>query len=161
MHTGLNSLKGFNVTDFQILLDKQPDGANTNGTVYIPNPTVMTLEMVQTHILFPPLSFSQRKKNSSNNPFLRDIQYRATSPSPSPLPGPPSANPACRTSSSGPATTTSPCARPSTSPSSSTWSAARTRPTRTAPCRSRSRAPRACITGGSCRISRRRWRRIG
>lgn len=42
---GLNALKGFNVTEFQILLSQQPDGSNMNGTVYIPNPTVMTLEM--------------------------------------------------------------------------------------------------------------------
>lgn len=42
---GLNSLKGFAVTSFQILLTTQPDGSNMLGTIYIPNPTVMTIEM--------------------------------------------------------------------------------------------------------------------
>jgi hypothetical protein len=42
---GLNSLKGFQITDFNILLTTLPDGTNTNGTVLLPNPTVMTLEL--------------------------------------------------------------------------------------------------------------------
>ncbi|MCJ1361358.1 hypothetical protein MMC16_000456 [Acarospora aff. strigata] len=42
---GLNGLKGFNVTSFQILLTASPDGANMIGKVYIPNPSVMTMEM--------------------------------------------------------------------------------------------------------------------
>jgi hypothetical protein len=46
MHvTGLNGLAGFAVTNFSILLETQPDGANMIGTVYIPNPSVMTVEM--------------------------------------------------------------------------------------------------------------------
>ncbi|KAI9757284.1 MAG: hypothetical protein M1835_000660 [Candelina submexicana] len=42
---GLNGLKGFNVTSFQILVKPEPDGANMLGKVYIPNPSIMTLEM--------------------------------------------------------------------------------------------------------------------
>ncbi|KAK2765437.1 hypothetical protein FQN54_008286 [Arachnomyces sp. PD_36] len=42
---GLNSLKGFDVTDFKILSMNKPDGSNMEGTVFIPNPSVMTLEM--------------------------------------------------------------------------------------------------------------------
>ncbi|KAI9720411.1 MAG: hypothetical protein M1812_002917 [Candelaria pacifica] len=42
---GLNGLKGFNVTSFQILLKAEPDGANMIGKVYIPNPSIMTIEM--------------------------------------------------------------------------------------------------------------------
>lgn len=44
--TGLNKLKGFNVTEFDILLQPGSDGANMVGKVFIPNPSVMTLEMV-------------------------------------------------------------------------------------------------------------------
>ncbi|KAI4130238.1 MAG: hypothetical protein LQ338_001853 [Usnochroma carphineum] len=42
---GLNGLAGFNVTSFSIKLIPEPDGANMVGTVYIPNPTVMTITM--------------------------------------------------------------------------------------------------------------------
>ncbi|KAL8740619.1 MAG: hypothetical protein Q9190_006702 [Brigantiaea leucoxantha] len=42
---GLNSLAGFNVTSFSILLTPEPDGANMLGNVTIPNPTVMTISM--------------------------------------------------------------------------------------------------------------------
>ncbi|KAL8938860.1 MAG: hypothetical protein Q9216_003663 [Gyalolechia sp. 2 TL-2023] len=38
-------IPGFNVTDFSIKLLPEPDGANMIGTVYIPNPTVLTLTM--------------------------------------------------------------------------------------------------------------------
>ncbi|KAJ5179035.1 hypothetical protein N7492_002245 [Penicillium capsulatum] len=41
---GLNRLEGFDVTEFHILLKKQ-NGRNMNGTVFIPNPSVMTLDM--------------------------------------------------------------------------------------------------------------------
>lgn len=43
--TGLSGLKGFNVTDFQIVLSGLPDGHNMNGTVYIPNPSIITIEL--------------------------------------------------------------------------------------------------------------------
>ena len=43
---GLNGLKGFNVTQFQVLTTPAPDGANMVGTVYIPNPSVLTIAMV-------------------------------------------------------------------------------------------------------------------
>lgn len=42
---GLNGLAGFNVTSFSIKLIPEPDGANMIGTIYIPNPTVMTITM--------------------------------------------------------------------------------------------------------------------
>ncbi|KAL2053437.1 hypothetical protein ABVK25_006431 [Lepraria finkii] len=42
---GLNKLTGFNVTNFTIELNPEPDGTNMVGTVYIPNPTVMTISM--------------------------------------------------------------------------------------------------------------------
>lgn len=43
--TGLNKLKGFDVTEFHILLTPK-NGRNMNGIVYIPNPSVMTIDMV-------------------------------------------------------------------------------------------------------------------
>lgn len=43
--TGLNSLKGFNLTEFNILTSEQEDGANANGTVSIPNPSVVSVEL--------------------------------------------------------------------------------------------------------------------
>ncbi|EHY60036.1 hypothetical protein HRR83_006394 [Exophiala dermatitidis] len=42
---GLNSLKGLTVSDFTILTTSQPDGANANGTVMIPNPSVATYQL--------------------------------------------------------------------------------------------------------------------
>ena len=39
-------MKGFDVVDFKILTMNKPDGSNMEGTVYIPNPSVMTLQMV-------------------------------------------------------------------------------------------------------------------
>jgi hypothetical protein len=41
----LNKLTGFDVTEFHILLTPE-NGRNMNGTVYIPNPSVMTISMV-------------------------------------------------------------------------------------------------------------------
>ncbi|KAJ5925324.1 hypothetical protein N7454_007963 [Penicillium verhagenii] len=41
---GLNKLSGFDVTEFHILTTPV-NGRNMNGTVYIPNPSVMTLSM--------------------------------------------------------------------------------------------------------------------
>ena len=43
---GLNKLKGFNVTSFNIELEAEPDGTNMVGEAYIPNPTVATIAMV-------------------------------------------------------------------------------------------------------------------
>lgn len=43
---GLNGFHGFNVTSFEIKLEAEPDGTNMIGTVYIPNPSVMTLSFV-------------------------------------------------------------------------------------------------------------------
>jgi hypothetical protein len=42
---GLNKLRGFNVTEFNIVRQPGPDGANMVGKVSIPNPSVKTLEM--------------------------------------------------------------------------------------------------------------------
>lgn len=41
---GLNHLKGLNITELHIM-SKPVDGFNMNGTVFIPNPSVMTLEL--------------------------------------------------------------------------------------------------------------------
>ena len=43
---GLNGLSGFNVTSFQIKVVPESDGSNLIGQVFIPNPSVMTLELV-------------------------------------------------------------------------------------------------------------------
>lgn len=48
--TGLNQLKGFDVPEFHILLQEE-NGRNMNGTVLIPNPSVMTLNMVRDYAL--------------------------------------------------------------------------------------------------------------
>ena len=45
LQIGLNSLKGFNVTEFNILTTPQDDGSNANGTLVIPNPTAMTVQL--------------------------------------------------------------------------------------------------------------------
>lgn len=42
---GLNSLQGFSLSTFNILTTEQEDGANANGTIVIPNPTVLSVEM--------------------------------------------------------------------------------------------------------------------
>ena len=41
----MNGLKGFNVTDFELITTSHPSDYNANGTVFIPNPTVTTYEM--------------------------------------------------------------------------------------------------------------------
>lgn len=46
LNTGLNKLTGFDVTDFHIMTEPK-NGRNMNGTVYIPNPSVMTITMVR------------------------------------------------------------------------------------------------------------------
>ncbi|EXJ92747.1 hypothetical protein A1O3_01299 [Capronia epimyces CBS 606.96] len=42
---GLNGLKGLTLTDFAILTTTQADGANANGTVTIPNPSIATYQL--------------------------------------------------------------------------------------------------------------------
>ncbi|KAI9846130.1 MAG: hypothetical protein M1838_001389 [Thelocarpon superellum] len=42
---GLNNLRGFNVTQTQILLSPASDGANMLGIVYVPNPSPMTVQL--------------------------------------------------------------------------------------------------------------------
>ncbi|KAF2026486.1 hypothetical protein EK21DRAFT_74074 [Setomelanomma holmii] len=42
---GLNSLKGLNITSIRVLAPALSDGSNMVGTVYIPNPSVMTLDL--------------------------------------------------------------------------------------------------------------------
>lgn len=42
---GFNGLKGLNVTSFRLLTESLPDGGNSIGSVFIPNPTVITLAM--------------------------------------------------------------------------------------------------------------------
>ncbi|RHZ48122.1 DUF3712 domain-containing protein [Aspergillus thermomutatus] len=41
----LNKLDGFAITEMHVLSDKPSNGANFGGTVYIPNPSVMTITM--------------------------------------------------------------------------------------------------------------------
>jgi len=42
---GLNYLNGLNITEIHILKKPLADGSNMNGTVFIPNPSVMTLHL--------------------------------------------------------------------------------------------------------------------
>jgi len=42
---GLNSFKGITVSDVNLTLSKFEDGSNTHGTIHIPNPSVMTLQI--------------------------------------------------------------------------------------------------------------------
>jgi hypothetical protein len=42
---GLNRLKGFDITEFHILTTTLSDGSNMNGTVSIPNQSVLTLDL--------------------------------------------------------------------------------------------------------------------
>lgn len=44
--SGLNKLTGFGIPDFHIMVEPV-NGRNMNGTVYIPNPSVMTINMVR------------------------------------------------------------------------------------------------------------------
>jgi len=43
--TGLNSFQGIEVRDIKIALSPGPDGSNMQGTLVLPNPTVMTINM--------------------------------------------------------------------------------------------------------------------
>jgi hypothetical protein len=43
----LNKLDGFAITEMHVLSGKSSNGANFGGTVYIPNPSVMTISMVR------------------------------------------------------------------------------------------------------------------
>ena len=43
--TGLNNLAGFNITAFSLKPKADADGSNAEGTVFIPNPSVLTLEL--------------------------------------------------------------------------------------------------------------------
>lgn len=42
----LNKLEGFAITEMHALSGKSANGANFGGTVYIPNPSPMTISMV-------------------------------------------------------------------------------------------------------------------
>jgi hypothetical protein len=67
----LNKLDGFDVTDFEILVKPESDGTNMIGTVYIPNPSVMTITMVSYSTQPKSSKFedkpSPQKKNHQNN----------------------------------------------------------------------------------------------
>ena len=43
---GLNGLAGLDVTDSKLITPAEDDGTNLRGKVVIPNPSVMTIEMV-------------------------------------------------------------------------------------------------------------------
>lgn len=45
--TGLDGLKGFDLTSFHVIFPALSDGTNMNGTVLIPNPSIMSIEMVR------------------------------------------------------------------------------------------------------------------
>jgi hypothetical protein len=45
MQKGLNKLSGFDITSTQIKLTPEPDGATMLGTVSIPNPSVISIQM--------------------------------------------------------------------------------------------------------------------
>ncbi|OCL01806.1 hypothetical protein AOQ84DRAFT_204035 [Glonium stellatum] len=42
---GLNKLSGFNITEIRVLSTPESDGSNMNGTVSIPNPSVLTIDL--------------------------------------------------------------------------------------------------------------------
>lgn len=45
-YEGLDKLDGFNITKLNISPADEPDGTNARGTVYIPNPSIMTVALV-------------------------------------------------------------------------------------------------------------------
>lgn len=51
-YKGLNGLKGFNVTDVKLNLSATAGEPNLFGTAFIPNPSVLTIEMVCQTLLF-------------------------------------------------------------------------------------------------------------
>lgn len=53
---GMNGLKGFELQDIMISLIPGKDGTNMNGSVSIPNPSVITVSMVPPLPLFRPLT---------------------------------------------------------------------------------------------------------
>ena len=69
MHAGLNKLAGFNITEFKILAEDAPDGTNARETVYIPNPTVMAINLVctlQQHVIHDSTRLSTDDNNNNN-----------------------------------------------------------------------------------------------
>jgi hypothetical protein len=44
--TGLNELKGFAITDAAIVFPPDSDGTNLKGNVTLPNPSIVTFELV-------------------------------------------------------------------------------------------------------------------
>jgi len=45
---GLNNLAGFEFTSVAVVFPPDPDGTNLVGNVTLPNPTVISLELVRT-----------------------------------------------------------------------------------------------------------------
>lgn len=72
--TGLNNLDGFDVTNFEILLRPEADGTNMIGTVYIRNPSVLTIAMVR--LFTAPGPIPNQSPETKGWPF-----FRGTSPS--------------------------------------------------------------------------------
>lgn len=48
--SGLNGLPGFNVTDPKVNLSAPAGHPNMMGTAVIPNPTIVTVELVSLHM---------------------------------------------------------------------------------------------------------------
>ncbi|RJE22195.1 hypothetical protein PHISCL_05481 [Aspergillus sclerotialis] len=64
---GLNKLEGFNVTNYHITVDPDPFGNSMNGTVSIPNPSVLTITMVsRSPPPFPCLTQSSGPQSNAN-----------------------------------------------------------------------------------------------
>ena len=46
LNTGLNELKGFNILAAQALVTPDPDGSNFRGVANLPNPSIVSFELV-------------------------------------------------------------------------------------------------------------------
>lgn len=87
---GLNGLKGFNITSSNITSVKTDGTAMMSGTVYIPNPSVLTVAMVGLHHTLHIYHFFYSELTISGS-------ARATSPSTSPPTAHTSGNPSSTT----------------------------------------------------------------
>ena len=75
-HVGLNSLNGLNITSLNLAMPPQDDGINMNATIFISNPSVVSLHLVS--LVIPSHS------NTSAKATVSHFSARAMSPSISP-----------------------------------------------------------------------------
>ena len=68
---GLNGLKGFNLTSFEVKLQAEPDGSNMIGRVFIPNPSVMTIAMVSSGLWKPCWALLTAQGNVTLDNFVK------------------------------------------------------------------------------------------